>query len=170
MPESTPKRPRDLNQWAKQMVDLATGQAEREHTSKQEGKSRGRSGGLKGGVSRAAKLTPEQRADIARVAAQTEKNRLASLVKLRELFKIDVKVEVDLDGLVRALSLAVAVHIVLQLPALAQNLIATIGGGYFHERSLCVPVIPLHHELAVLPNSSRIVLPNAAALPVLNVL
>jgi hypothetical protein len=74
MPESTPKRPRDLNQWAKQMVDLATGQAEREHTSKQEGKSaesRGRSGGLKGGVSRAAKLTPEQRADIARVAAQT---------------------------------------------------------------------------------------------------
>jgi hypothetical protein len=36
----------------------------------------GKSGGLKGGASRVAKLTPEQRAEIARVAAQARwKNR-----------------------------------------------------------------------------------------------
>lgn len=77
MAEKHPKRPRDLNQWAKRMVDLATGQAEeREPTPEEQGKSakavsRGKAGGLKGGVSRAAKLTPVQRAEIARVAAQT---------------------------------------------------------------------------------------------------
>lgn len=72
-----PKRPRDVSQWAKRMVDLATGQVEdRQPTPEEQGKSakavsRGKSGGLKGGAARAAKLTPEQRAEIARVAAQT---------------------------------------------------------------------------------------------------
>jgi hypothetical protein len=35
----TPKRPRDLNQWAERMVDLATGEAiEREPTPEEQGK------------------------------------------------------------------------------------------------------------------------------------
>jgi hypothetical protein len=72
-----PKRPRDLNQWAKTMVDIATGAVEdREPTPEELGKnpiavSRGKSGGPRGGRARAAKLTPEQRSDIARIAAQT---------------------------------------------------------------------------------------------------
>lgn len=60
-----PKRPRDMNQWAKRIVDLATGQAE-----DREGKAPNRAkGGLKGGKARAAALTPEQRSEIARAAA-----------------------------------------------------------------------------------------------------
>jgi hypothetical protein len=72
-----PKRPRDLNQWAKRMVDIATGDAsDRELTPEEQGKSanavtRGKIGGPRGGIARAANLTPEQRKDIARLAAQT---------------------------------------------------------------------------------------------------
>jgi len=34
----TPKRPRDLNQWAKRMVDIATGEAsDREPTAEEQG-------------------------------------------------------------------------------------------------------------------------------------
>ena len=67
-----PKRPRDLNQWAKHMVDLATGRAQEHDPDK--GKdaaavSLGRRGGLKGGKARAAKMTPARRAEIARKAA-----------------------------------------------------------------------------------------------------
>jgi hypothetical protein len=64
-----PKRPRDLNQWARHMVDLATGQVQ-DPPAKSKKAVSGKSGGLKGGASRAAKLTPEQRAEIARAAAQ----------------------------------------------------------------------------------------------------
>ena len=76
-PVKTPKRPRDLNQWAKRMVDIATGEVEdREPTPEEQGKNptavaRGKAGGPKGGRARAIKLTLEQRAEIARVAAQT---------------------------------------------------------------------------------------------------
>jgi hypothetical protein len=66
----TPKRPRDLNQWAKHMVDLATGQAGPTEQGTSAKAVSGKSGGLKGGAARAAKLTPEQRAEMARVAAQ----------------------------------------------------------------------------------------------------
>jgi hypothetical protein len=72
-----PKRPRDLNQWAKRIVDIATGEAnDREPTPEEQGKdaaavSRGRSGGLKGGKARAASMTPERRAEIAKKAAST---------------------------------------------------------------------------------------------------
>ena len=66
MTEKHPKRPRDLNQWAKHMVDLATGEAD-ETKPKAEAQ---RKGGLAGGSARAAALTPEQRAEIASVAAQ----------------------------------------------------------------------------------------------------
>jgi len=58
------KRPRDTNQLAKSIVDLATGQAEEKPVD--DGK---RKGGLKGGRQRAKVLTPAQRVEIARAAA-----------------------------------------------------------------------------------------------------
>lgn len=68
----TPKRPRDTNQLAKFIVDLATGEIDPPKTD--EGKdaaavSLGRRGGLKGGKARAKALTAEQRAEIAKKAA-----------------------------------------------------------------------------------------------------
>jgi hypothetical protein len=61
-----PKRPRDLNQWAKRMVDIATGEAKE---SDGEIASRGRSGGSRGGPARAASLDPQRRQEIARKGA-----------------------------------------------------------------------------------------------------
>jgi hypothetical protein len=75
MAEKHPKRPRDLNQWAKRMVDIATGAVDdREPTPEEQGKdpaavSLGRRGGLKGGKARAASMSPEQRSEIAKKAA-----------------------------------------------------------------------------------------------------
>jgi hypothetical protein len=68
-----PKRPRDANQLGKLITDLATGEVE--DTTPDDGKNPaavelGRKGGLKGGKARAAKLTPQQRSDLARRAAQ----------------------------------------------------------------------------------------------------
>lgn len=67
-----PKRPRDANQLAKSIVDMSTGDVEEENP--REGKDPvaeeyHRKGGLKGGKKRAANLTPEQRSEIARTAA-----------------------------------------------------------------------------------------------------
>jgi hypothetical protein len=70
-----PKRPRDLNQWAKRMVDLATGQVEdREPTPEEQGKdpaavAYGREGGKIGGKVRAESLSAERRSEIASKAA-----------------------------------------------------------------------------------------------------
>ena len=66
-----PKRPRDTNQLAKFITDLATGEI-KEKTD--DGKNPaavalGRLGGLKGGNARAQKLTKKRRAEIARTAA-----------------------------------------------------------------------------------------------------
>ncbi len=65
------KRPRDANQLAKLVVDIASGEVE--DTTSQKMKTpdavRGRSGGLKGGKARAITLTSEQRQDIAHAAA-----------------------------------------------------------------------------------------------------
>lgn len=60
-----PKRPRDTNQLAKLIADLATGEAS-EKAPKAEGKRRG---GIAGGSARAAALTPKQRSEIAQAAA-----------------------------------------------------------------------------------------------------
>jgi hypothetical protein len=73
MPERSRKRPTDPNELAKQLVDEATGGAPA--VDPDEGKDPaavelGRRGGLKGGKARAAKLTPEERAQSARKAAQ----------------------------------------------------------------------------------------------------
>jgi hypothetical protein len=70
----TPKRPRDANQLAKSIVDLTTGDAEDKQTIEDSAKdpaavALGRKGGLKGGKARAKSLTPEQRSEIARIAA-----------------------------------------------------------------------------------------------------
>ncbi|MBK6707751.1 MAG: hypothetical protein IPG54_09840 [Sphingomonadales bacterium] len=62
-----PKRPRDPNQLAKLMVDIASGdveEAEKTITEKRASKA-----GTVGGPARAASLTPEQRSEIARLAA-----------------------------------------------------------------------------------------------------
>jgi hypothetical protein len=64
------KLPRDPMQRAKAICDLATGLVEPEpsRVSPQVAQAR-RKGGVKGGAARAAKLTPEQREEIARAAA-----------------------------------------------------------------------------------------------------
>lgn len=59
------KRPRDLISLAKLVGDIATGQAQDTVESKH-----GSAGRQKGGLARSARLTPEQREDIARIAAQ----------------------------------------------------------------------------------------------------
>ncbi|HXM93452.1 MAG TPA: histone H1 [Candidatus Dormibacteraeota bacterium] len=64
------KRPRDPNQLAKLIVDIATGEVEDQISMSKRRKPKGRSGGLKGGKARSANLTPAQRHDIAKLAAR----------------------------------------------------------------------------------------------------
>ena len=65
------KRPRDPAQLAKQVFDIAIGEAEDtvSESKKHPPKRKGREGGVKGGRARAELLTAEQRQDIARLAA-----------------------------------------------------------------------------------------------------
>jgi hypothetical protein len=66
----TPKRPRDPNQLAKMIVELATGEiVEKQPEPPTPAQEFARSGGLKGGKARAESLTPEQRREIAKMAA-----------------------------------------------------------------------------------------------------
>jgi len=66
------KRPRDPNQLAKLIVDIATGQVQDDISEKKKNpKPRGRPGGLKGGRARAKKLSAKTRKAIARKAAKT---------------------------------------------------------------------------------------------------
>lgn len=64
--------PRDVNQRAKATLDLFTGEAESipERVKDPAAVELGRRGGLIGGKARAAKLSPEQRSEIARAAAK----------------------------------------------------------------------------------------------------
>lgn len=75
----TPKRPRDLNQWAKRMVDIATGAAQEPPanpgTKDALAVELGRRGGVKGGAARAKKLSAEERAAISRKAAKARWSR-----------------------------------------------------------------------------------------------
>lgn len=66
---STPKRPRDPNQLAKLIVDIAAGDV-LEHAEDAAPK-RGSAGGKVGGAARAANLSPEQRSEAARKAVQS---------------------------------------------------------------------------------------------------
>ncbi|MBL4916157.1 histone H1 [Tabrizicola sp. DMG-N-6] len=63
-----PKRPRDANQLAKFIVDLATDGESSVPLPDHEAQ---RDGGLKGGKARADKLSPDERAAIAQKAAKT---------------------------------------------------------------------------------------------------
>ena len=72
MPNRSSKRPRDVNQLAKLISDVATSQVELPKTD--EGKdpdavALGRRGGLKGGKARAEKLSAKKRSEIAKMAA-----------------------------------------------------------------------------------------------------
>jgi hypothetical protein len=63
------KRPRDPNQLAKQVVDIAVGEAEDAVSESKRSPSKKRIGGLKGGKVRAKRLTRKKRGKIARLAA-----------------------------------------------------------------------------------------------------
>jgi hypothetical protein len=71
MPKRSSK-PHDLNRLADAIVKEATGEAPEEPPSDKNphAVALGRLGGQKGGKARATKLTPEQRSEIARKAAQ----------------------------------------------------------------------------------------------------
>ncbi len=71
MTAKTPKRPRDPNQLAKLVIDIASGERnDGQASGKSEMAILGRAGGLKGGKARAEKISPERRAEIARRAAE----------------------------------------------------------------------------------------------------
>lgn len=67
-----PKRPRDPNQLAKSIIDIATGEKpDRDPTPEEEGKDPAAVAlGKKGGKARADAMTPERRAEIAKRAAE----------------------------------------------------------------------------------------------------
>lgn len=77
MTEKHPRRPRDQNQLAKRIVDIATGEAPDTNshekppdpTKNPHAIALGRLGGKKGGRARAEALSPEQRSEIAKKAA-----------------------------------------------------------------------------------------------------
>ncbi len=72
MTQKRTPRPRDPIQLGKLMVDIATGQVP---DRVEDGKGARAAGGIKGGPARAAKLTQDQRAEIARIAADARWKR-----------------------------------------------------------------------------------------------
>ena len=73
MPDRSRKRPRDVNELAARLVDEATSDEPPPDADAEKDPAAvalGRRGGLKGGAARAAKMTPEQRSESARKAAQ----------------------------------------------------------------------------------------------------
>ena len=69
----TPKRPRDPNQLAKSIIDIATGEKpDRDPTPEEQGKDPAAVAmGKKGGAARAAGMTAERRSAIAKKAAKS---------------------------------------------------------------------------------------------------
>lgn len=67
MDKGSKKRPRDPNQLAKRIVDIATDEVD---DTVSEVEARTRKAGKKGGPARAKALTAERRSEIARIAAQ----------------------------------------------------------------------------------------------------
>lgn len=69
------KRPRDPNQLAKPVVDIASGEAEDTVSdAKRATTVKGRAGGIRGGPARAARLSDHQRSEIAKKAARKRWN------------------------------------------------------------------------------------------------
>jgi hypothetical protein len=64
MTDRKPKRPRDANQLAKRIVDIATGEEPEAEVNEARSKA-----GKKGAKARARLLTPEERSEIASAAA-----------------------------------------------------------------------------------------------------
>lgn len=64
------KKEHDFAVTAFRVVQEATGEAEEKPAKEFDAKGLGRKGGLKGGKARAEKLSPEQRSEIAKKAAQ----------------------------------------------------------------------------------------------------
>jgi hypothetical protein len=71
-PKRKRSRPRDPNQLAKLVFDIASGEVEDtiSESKRHPENVKGRAGGKRGGKSRAATLSPEQRIEIARIAAE----------------------------------------------------------------------------------------------------
>ncbi len=71
-PKGKPKRPRDLNLRAKQVMEQSVGEyaPPPEPPKNPQAVERGRLGGLKGGRARAEKMSPERRNEIARQAVK----------------------------------------------------------------------------------------------------
>lgn len=70
---SRPRRPRDVNERAKLIVDIAVGDGDSDLTESDKNAhavALGRLGGLKGGRARAQRLSPERRREIAKKAAE----------------------------------------------------------------------------------------------------
>jgi len=63
-------RPRDTNQLAKHIVDLATGQVEETHGPNPDAAKAGSKGGMVGGRSKALKMTPDERSEFGRRMAE----------------------------------------------------------------------------------------------------
>jgi hypothetical protein len=77
MAEHRPRRPRDPNQLAKRIIDIATGEAEDidsalviDSTKNPHAVELGRLGGKKGGPARANNLSAKERSEIAKNAAR----------------------------------------------------------------------------------------------------
>ena len=77
-----PTRPRDTNQLAKSIVDIATGETNQDEQIQPEKNpaavALGRLGGLKGGKARAAKLSSKKRSEIAKKAAKARWDKKAT--------------------------------------------------------------------------------------------
>ena len=69
----TPRRPRDMSQLAKRIVDITTGDQTDDIPEPTPEEERA----AKGGAARAAKLTPEERSAIAKKAARARWGKLA---------------------------------------------------------------------------------------------
>jgi hypothetical protein len=73
MPDRSSKRPSDPNELAKQLVDEVAGETppfDPDAGKDPAAVTLGRKGGLKGGKARAESMTPEQRSEAARKAAE----------------------------------------------------------------------------------------------------
>jgi hypothetical protein len=77
MPDRSRKRPRDVNELARQLVAEATedGEVPGGPTKDPLAVELGRRGGLKGGKARMAQLSPDERSELARRAARARWTR-----------------------------------------------------------------------------------------------
>jgi hypothetical protein len=94
------KRPRDPNQPAKLIVEIATGEAKNDKpTTPTTPAARGRKGGRKGGTARATLLTPEERSQVASKAAKARWSRDVKMLPAggcRQVFSVHAQAPTNL--------------------------------------------------------------------------